>query len=305
VSSKRLSRGSASRKRSWPRWLIATGVLAGVLVVGVWQISSRAAESTPREAPEAERILDAQLSMPFQILIPAYLPSEFDRANVEIDTTQSGPGGEPMAHLAYRSPKGTVFFREWVPVNPDKEILAGSRPIETQWGNGWLLKQGETLAAIWADVGPLRISAYSPDQNTVTVEQLLQMVNTLGPASNSQVFSFGVDLPAVRQVEPPPPYEVPVKDGVQEFTLVVTPGGYDPLRFSVQQGVPVRMTFRALGQVGCGKELILPTDSQNTLSVYLKSDTEVRTVEFTPGEAGTFLFNCSHQMYRGVMIVRP
>jgi hypothetical protein len=150
----------------------------------------------------------------------------------------------------------------------------------------------------------MRISAYSPDQKAVTVEQLLQMVNTLGPASNSQVFSFSVDLPSVRQVEPPPPYEVPIKDGVQEFTLVVTPGGYDPLRFSVQQGLPVRMTFRALGQVGCGKELVLPTDSRNTLSVYLKSDTEVRTVEFTPTEAGTFLFNCSHQMYRGVMTVR-
>jgi len=300
VSVKRSSQQRVSR-----RWWPLAGALLVVLVIGVWQVSSQAAEPQLREAPEAARVLAVQASMPFQILIPAYLPPQFDRTNVEIDVTQTGPGGEPMVHLAYRSPKGTMFFREWVPINPDKEILSGSRPIETHWGNGWLLKQGETLAAIWADVGPMRISAYSPDQKAVTVEQLLQMVNTLGPASNSQVFSFSVDLPAVRQVEPPPPFEVPVKDGVQEFTLVVTPGGYDPLRFSVQQGVPVRMTFRALGQVGCGKELVLPTDSRNTLSVYLKSDTEVRTVEFMPTEAGTFLFNCSHQMYRGVMTVRP
>ncbi len=295
----------SSQQRVSRRWWPLAGALLVVLVIGVWQVSSQAAEPQLREAPEAARVLAVQASMPFQILIPAYLPPQFDRTNVEIDVTQTGPGGEPMVHLAYRSPKGTMFFREWVPINPDKEILSGSRPIETHWGNGWLLKQGETLAAIWADVGPMRISAYSPDQKAVTVEQLLQMVNTLGPASNSQVFSFSVDLPAVRQVEPPPPFEVPVKDGVQEFTLVVTPGGYDPLRFSVQQGVPVRMTFRALGQVGCGKELVLPTDSRNTLSVYLKSDTEVRTVEFTPTEAGEFLFNCSHQMYRGVMTVRP
>lgn len=305
MSAKRSSQANTNRKRPWQRWLPVAGVLVGLLVIGVWQVGSRAAEPQSREAPEAQRILAVQAHMPFQILIPAYLPPQFDRANVEIDVSQTGPGGEPMVHLAYRSSKGTMFFREWVPINPDKEILSGSRPIETQWGNGWLLKQGETLAAIWADVGPMRISAYSPDQKAVTVEQLLQMVNTLGPASNSQVFSFSVDLPAVRQVEPPPPYEVPIKDGVQEFTLIVTPGGYDPLRFSVQQGLPVRMTFRALGQVGCGKELVLPTDSRNTLSVYLKSDTEVRTVEFTPTEAGTFLFNCSHQMYRGVMTVRP
>lgn len=295
----------SNQQRVSRRWWPLAGILLVVLVIGVWQVSGQATEPQLREAPEAARVLAVQASMPFQILIPAYLPPQFDRANVEIDVSQTGPGGEPMVHLAYRSPKGTMFFREWVPINPDKEILSGSRPIETQWGNGWLLKQGETLAAIWADVGPMRISAYSPDQKAVTVEQLLQMVNTLGPASNSQVFSFSVALPAVRQVEPPPPFEVPVKDGVQEFTLVVTPGGYDPLRFSVQQGVPVRMTFRALGQVGCGKELVLPTDSRNTLSVYLKSDTEVRTVEFMPTEAGTFLFNCSHQMYRGVMTVRP
>ncbi|MBP7687741.1 MAG: cupredoxin domain-containing protein [Thermoflexales bacterium] len=304
MSSQRLSRGNSKQKQPWWRWLPIAGVLVGALAIGVWQVSSRTPDTQVREAPEAERILAVQANMPFQILIPAYLPPQFDRANVEIDVSQIGPGGEPMVHLAYRSSKGTMFFREWVPINPDKEILSGSRPIETQWGNGWLLKQGETLAAIWADVGPMRISAYSPDQKAVTVEQLLQMVNTLGPASNSQVFSFSVDLPSVRQVEPPPPYEVPIKDGVQEFTLVVTPGGYDPLRFSVQQGLPVRMTFRALGQVGCGKELVLPTDSRNTLSVYLKSDTEIRTVEFMPSEAGTFLFNCSHQMYRGVMTVR-
>jgi hypothetical protein len=287
------------------RWLPVGAALAAILVIGVWQVSSRAAESTTREAPEAARILQAQATMPFQILIPAYLPPEFDRASVVIATQETGPGGEPMVQLAYHTRRGdSVFFREWVPVNPDKEILSGARPIETQWGAGWMLKQGQDLLAIWVDVGPMRVSAYTPNQRLINKEMLLEMANTLGPASNQQVFSFSLDLPAVRQVEPAPPYEVPITDGVQEFTLVVTPGGYDPLRFSVKQGVPVRMTFRALGQVGCGKELLLPTNSREVMSVYLKSDTEVRTVEFTPDESGVFAFNCSHQMYRGEMTVR-
>ncbi len=287
------------------KWVLLMGAVLVVVVIGVWQVSI--ANSTPiyTEAPEAPQILAAQAAMPFQILIPAYLPPEFDRPNVEIDTAQTGPGGEPMVQLTYRGKQGiTLFVRQWVPINPEKEVLASSRPVETQWGKGWLLTEGENLAALWSDVGPLRVSTYTPNVAVIPKERLIQIANTLGPASNAQVFSFDVNPPQVRNVEPPPPYTVPVNDqGVQEFTLVVTPGGYDPLRFSVKQGVPVKMTFRALGQVGCGKELLLPTDSKNTESIYLKTDTEVRTFEFTPTESGVFPFRCSHNMYRGIMVV--
>ncbi|MCG7754904.1 hypothetical protein, partial [Flavihumibacter cheonanensis] len=77
--------------------------------------------------------------------------------------------------------------------------------------------------------------------------------------SNRQVFNFILEPPEVRQVEPPPPLEIPVNaEGIQEVDLIVTPGGYSPLRFSVQKGVPVRLTFRQLGRVGCGNELNFP-----------------------------------------------
>ncbi len=60
----------------------------------------------PRLAPEADQVLSAQVGLPFQALIPAYLPAHFDREKVEIQLDQTGPGGEPMLQLSYPTPKG-------------------------------------------------------------------------------------------------------------------------------------------------------------------------------------------------------
>jgi len=251
-------------------------------------------------------VLDVQATMPFQILISAYMPKDFDRANVEIDVNQSGPGGEPMVQLTYRTRKGAALYvREWVPVNPGMEVLAASRPIETKWGKGWLLRQGEDLAAIWVDIGPLRASIYTRDQTAVPVENLLAIADNMGPASNRVVFNFVVDPPQVKEIPPPPPVEAPINaEGVQEVDLIVTPGGYSPLRFSVKQGVPVRLTFRQLGEVGCGNELILPTGDGQTASLRLDSPADRKVLDFTPQQLGQYQFFCSHTMYRGVMTVR-
>jgi hypothetical protein len=243
--------------------------------------------------------------MPFQILIPAYLPKEFDRAGVDIKVNENGPGGEPMVQLTYRTSKGvTIFLREWVPVNPDMEILASSRPIETKWGKGWLLKHGEGLGAIWVSIGPMRVSLSTYSVQRLSAEDLLAMAETLGPASNKQVFTFVVNKSAVKEMAPPPPVEIPVNEkGVQEFTLVVTPGGYDPLRFSVKKGVPVKMTFRQLGQVGCGAELIFPAYPGNPSALTLENEQDEEVLEWTPQQTGEFPFHCSHLMYRGIMYV--
>jgi hypothetical protein len=128
------------RKRAWlvsrRKWLLAGGVTIAVLAaLGTWIVSSGAA-SGPTEAPEAQKVLDVQSGMPFQILIPAYLPREFDRAKMDIQVNQSGPGGEPMVQLTYRASNGaTLFMREWVPVNPDMEVLA-SRIRSKRNGDG-------------------------------------------------------------------------------------------------------------------------------------------------------------------------
>jgi hypothetical protein len=289
----------------WPGWAIL-GVLfvAGLLVVGILS-SQDATSGASSEAPEFAKIQATQANMPFQILIPAFMPKEFDRAGVNIRVDQSGPGGEPMVQLTYRTLQGaTLFVRQWVPVHPDKEILGASRPIQTKWGRGWLLAQGDTLAALWVDVGPLRTSIYSSDVKAIPKELLLQMAETLGPASNQQVFSFSVEKTIIRELAPPPPEEIKVNEqGVQELTLVVTPGGYSPLRFAVRKGVPVRLTFRQLGQVGCGNELNFPANPDSPSSLRLASEHDKQILEFTPQQVGNFEFFCSHRMYRGVMTV--
>jgi len=287
------------------RWLVLGACLAiALLAVGAWRVSS----SPPpmRDAPEADRILAVQANMPFQILIPAYLPASFDRAGVEIKVAESGPGGEPMTQLAYHTRQGaTVFVREWVPMNPDMEILAGSRPIQTRWGKGWLLTQGNSLVAAWVDIGPLRVSVYTHNLDVLPKEHLVKVAETMGPASNQQVFTFVVEPPRVTNLPPPPPFEVKTnEEGVQELTLVVTPGGYSPLRFAVKKGVPVRLVFRMLGQVGCGNELIFPADPQNPSALTLQSESDKQVLEFTPQYVGQFEFHCSHYMYRGIMTVR-
>jgi hypothetical protein len=293
-------------KKTWrrPIWLLLIVVIISLIAIGVWQASVDA--SAPREAPEADKVLSVQASMPFQIMIPAYLPGEFDRAKVDLKVDQSGPGGEPMVQLAYRTAQGaTLFVREWVPGNPSMEILGNSRPIETKWGKGWLLAQSETLIALWVDVGPTRVSVYTPDIGVLSREKVLAIADSLGPATNQQVFTFVVDQPTIKDMPPPPPVEIPVNDqGVQEVTLVITPGGYSPLRFAVKKGIPVRLIFRQLGQVGCGNELIFPADPQNPSSLSLASEQDKQVLEFTPQQAGEFQFFCSHRMYRGVMTVR-
>jgi hypothetical protein len=300
-------RKSAKRLNLNRRWLwLGGGALVVLLALGGWwaATSSRAVET--REAPEAQRILDAQADMPFQILIPAYLPKVFDRAGMELSVNQTGPGGEPMVQLTYRTKNGeTLFIRQWVPVNPEKEVLAASRPVQTKWGQGWLLRQGEALIAIWVDIGPLRASIYTRDQKVLPREELLAVAETMGPASNRQVFDFLLNPPEVRAVEPPPPVEAEINaQGVQEIDLIVTPGGYSPLRFAVKKDVPVRVTFRQLGRVGCGNELNLPYGTNLAAGLKLKDAEDVQVAEFTPREAGDFTFFCAHVMYKGIMTVR-
>ena len=295
--------------RGRPKWIWLAGAFAGLLVVGgaVWAVSSTTRAADSGEAPEAEKILSVQAEMPFQIMIPGYLPEEFDRESVEVKIDQTGPAGEPMVELAYSSREEggpRLYVREWVPGNPELETLAGSKPIETKWGKGWLLLH-KRLIAIWADVGATRVSVFTPSVDQLTKEQVLAMAENLGPASNKQVFSFIVETPEVSALEAPDPVVVPVgDDGVQEVTLVVTPGGYDPLRFSVEKDVPVRLIFKQLGQVGCGNELIFPSDPANPVALKLDAETTEEVYEFTPAETGEYEYFCAHRMYRGLLEVR-
>jgi plastocyanin domain-containing protein len=72
----------------------------------------------------------------------------------------------------------------------------------------------------------------------------------------------------------------------------------------VKQGIPVKLNFRQMGQVGCGSTMIFPADPQNKVALSLKSPEDLKVLEFTPSIAGNFDFECSSNCYRGIMTVR-
>jgi hypothetical protein len=292
------------RRRWWLLSIVTVLVIAGSTLT--WNLVTAAPEA-PVDPPEMGKILKAQEQTGnFGILIPAYLPKGFDRAGAYVNVTKEA-SGVPAVDLTYSTRDGaSIYMHQWVPANPAMETLSGSRIIETKWGKGYLLTQGlDGLIALWVDIGPLRISLSSVDRGIVSREQLVQVGNTLGLASNLQVSSFVTELPQIKDIVPPPPFEVkPNAQGVQELNLIITPGGYTPMRFAVTKGVPVKITFRAMGQVGCGNTLIFPTDPQNKASLTLKTPEDSKVLEFTPPAAGEFQFECTSNCYRGVMTVR-
>jgi hypothetical protein len=296
-----------NRKKAWYKrwwlWLIVVPVIIASVLTPFKIIE---ATRTPSEPPETDKILKAQESMGnFGILIPGYLPQEFKRAGVEVNVVPGGPTKGPSVDLVYRGKEDTaIFLHQWVPVRPEMETLSGSRPVETKWGKGYLLTQKDTLICVWVDVGPLRVSVSTHNVELITREQLVLMANTLGLASNLQAYSFITEIPLVQDVAPPPPFEVKINNqGVQELNLTITPGGYSPMRFAVKKDIPVKINFRALGEVGCGDTLIFPVEGGNSLSAQITKEKPLQVLEFTPHTVGVVNFNCTTQCFQGVMTV--
>lgn len=298
----RASYGNLGRRWFWLLGLVVVLTVSATVLVVV--LSSN--ESGPSEPPEAAKILEAQEDLEhFGVLIPAYLPRGFNRATVEVSINQSGQSGEPAVALAYRKNNGSaIFLSQWVPANADLEVLHGSSPIETKWGTGWLLQQSGGLKVVWVLVGQLRVSLSNASAD-VSPEQLVLAANTLGLASDLQVYSFVTELPKIEGVEPPPPFEVKLNaEGVQELNLTITPGGYSPMRFAVQKGIPVRINFRALGEVGCGNACIFPAEPDKPVALQLTREQTLQVLDFTPQVAGEFQFQCTNNCFRGIMTVR-
>ncbi len=148
----------------------------------------------------------------------------------------------------------------------------------------------------------VRVKVEFSSPNLLPYDELQFVLDTLGPAANRQIYSSIEDVPLSFSV--PPPVEISIgSDGVQELTLVVTPEGYSPVHFSVKKDVPVRLIFRQLGEVGCGNELMIEWGRGKDATLTLDSPNDKKVLEFTPGQAGEFRFNCPHLIYRGVMTV--
>jgi len=93
----------------------------------------------------------------------------------------------------------------------------------------------------------------------------------------------------------PKSYKAVTKDAdVQEVTVTVD-GGYDPSRIVVETGKPVRLKFARKDPSSCLEQVIIP-DFHIAADLPLN---QVTTVEFTPKQAGTYLFTCGMNMFRG------
>jgi hypothetical protein len=297
-----------SRKSFWGEmkrwWWLVGSIISLFIVLGI--VSFIVSHPDTYDPPEAEKILAAQQNLDFGILIPAYMPKGFNRKDVDLKITDKATNGEPLVELMYRytRKKAAIHIGQWVPANPELETLYGSKPIETRWGKGYLLTQSKALCTIWVDIGQLRVSVSTTNLDLVSREKLVKIAETMGLASNLQVYQFYNNPEPIKGVEPPPPLVVSVNDqGVQELNLTITPGGYSPMRFQVKKGIPVKINFRALGEVGCGNVLIYPTDAKNSLNLTLESPTDLKILEYTPQVAGDFQFECTTNCYRGVVTV--
>jgi hypothetical protein len=288
-----------NRKFRWKRWLIAGLAALGLVISGFAWLAKGSPET--REAPEADQVLNAQASLPFQVLIPAYLPRAFRREQVEIKTDLAGPMGEPRIQIVYPAAKGiSLTLTEWVPsVQGDPQVAAKVRRcICTCRANRQCNMTGMELL-----VGDLRVQVEFSPPNIFSYNQLQFVLSTLGPAANSQVYTSINEVPL--SISLPPAVDVPLNgEGVQEVTLVVSPEGYDPVHFAVQKGKPVRLIFRQLGQVGCGNELIFQWGNRQSDTIVLQTPDDKEILEFTPEEAGEFQFHCPHWIFRGLMTVK-
>ncbi len=281
----------------WKTWLVGI-TIASVLFVLFGFLFLRSRQDSPGEAPEAEAVLNAQMEMPFQILIPAYLPKEFVRKKTQVNLDKVGPQGELMVQLVYTTGRGdTLDIFEWLPGERDVESVryyCQCMCVSTSECNP---------AEMGVRVGTLRVMAKVSSPTMLSSEEARAILDTLGPAVNSQIYSSLKQVPVAYSVSPA--VDVPISAaGKQELTLVVTPNGYSPEHFAVQKGVPVILTFRQTGQVGCGDELILQWGQGKTANLELSSLNDVQTLEFIPTEVGDFPFNCPHLIYRGVMTVK-
>ncbi len=279
---------------------------AGVVVVAVAAGIFFGRQPAPSQAPEAAKIMAAQQDMKFGILIPRYMPRGFEREAVDLKIDPDGSNGKPVAELTYHNPrKGAVIsFRQWVPGDLQGDVPNGSRPIETRWGTGWLLTQPAPAGSIRVDIGQLRVAINSSNLEIVGLEEMLQMADTLDLVSDEQSYTFTME-PVTIKGAAAPPFEVPLNiNGVQELNLTNTPGGFQPICFLVKKDIPVKINFRALGDNACGSTVSISGEGGISRSLTVSAEKPLQSVEFIPGTSGDFPFNCAHNTYHGLMMVR-
>lgn len=88
-------------------------------------------------------------------------------------------------------------------------------------------------------------------------------------------------------------------NGYQEIRMDVTGNGYEPNKFVLQKGVPVKWIINGKELNGCNKAIQVPK-----LNLRFDIKPGIQTIEFTPAEAGTISWSCWMGMIRGTFVVK-
>jgi len=91
---------------------------------------------------------------------------------------------------------------------------------------------------------------------------------------------------------------VKIENGAQVVNMNQEGNGYNPNRFIIQKGIPVKWVINSIDQNSCAVALVLSEFGINTIL-----STGENVIEFTPKETGEIRFACSMGMYTGRFIV--
>ena len=93
--------------------------------------------------------------------------------------------------------------------------------------------------------------------------------------------------------------EITTTNGVQEVTIQVLNNGYQPNRFKVKSGQPVKLTLQSKDTYSCALAFVFKEFDINT---FLEAN-DTQSFTFTPTKPGKYQFTCSMGMYTGIMEV--
>ncbi|MFA6393567.1 MAG: sulfite exporter TauE/SafE family protein [Patescibacteria group bacterium] len=91
---------------------------------------------------------------------------------------------------------------------------------------------------------------------------------------------------------------VSLENGVQVVRMAEVSDGYEPNKFTIKKGVPVKWVIDAQAPYLCASTIVLP---KHEIVKHLAAGENI--IEFTPDEIGALKFSCSMGMYTGVFNV--
>ena len=96
------------------------------------------------------------------------------------------------------------------------------------------------------------------------------------------------------------PAEALMEGDHQVVTVTVTDMGYTPSSIQLKAGVPAKVVFKQTTDSHCLSQIKIDDFGIAATDLPLNQQT---TIEFTPGQTGTYSFTCGMDMARGTIIV--